>query len=76
MGTFNFGTNPHAPSAVNASIVVEHEAGMTEVNGSLWVAVAETNVIDAQFLCQRLQFAMVVGHTDRANVVALRKQQF
>jgi hypothetical protein len=75
MGTFDLGAYAHATCAKNAAVVVKREPFVRGVNGQRWIAIWQRDMGDTLPLRQGLQFAVVIGHTDRAYVVALGEKQ-
>ena len=76
MRAFDFPTHPNASSAQDAAVVVNHKPVVGSVHGGLRIAIGIVNVGYVQLLRHGLQLTVAVGNADRANVIALRKQQF
>src|SRR5450759_791742 len=75
MRAFHFAASPHAARAEDAAVVVEHIALVAHVYADFGEAVGIAYAVDAEFLRERLQLAVVVGNADRADMIALDKQQ-
>ena len=56
--------------------MVETETLMGEIHAAFREAVGQTAVIHAHLHGKVLEFAVAIGDTDRAHMVALREQQF
>jgi len=75
-GAFDRITDPNAPSAQYAAIMVDHETIVGGVNIGCGIAIGVMNVSDIEFLGKSLHLAMAVRDADRADMVALGKEQF
>ena len=73
---FDLGADTHAARAEDAAIVIDGEALMRCVDRQFGIAVRQAHMRQALLLRQGLQLAMAVRDTDRADMVALGKEQF
>ena len=72
---FDFVADAHAARAQDAAIVVEHPARVRHVDRQAREVVRQVDMGEPEGLRQRLQFAIAVGDTDGADMVALDEQQ-
>src|SRR4030095_5201052 len=66
----------HTASAEDAAVVIHNKTLVRTIHFRLGIAVRVVYVRDLQTLRKALQFAVPVGNAHRADVVALREQQF
>src|SRR5690349_13878315 len=66
----------HTSRAKDTTVVVQSEQSMGIVRVPSWKDVVVTDVIHAVRIGKRLQFAMAIGDTNGANMIALGEKQF
>ena len=73
---FDVPADADAARAKDAAVVVHAEQPVRAVHAPFREAVIVAHVVHALAVGEGLEFAMAVGHADRADVVALGEQQF
>ena len=74
VGAFDLRAHADAARAQDAAVVVDHEAVVAGVDADRRVETGQLEVGEAERLGVVLQFAVVVGHAHRADVVALDEE--
>ena len=73
---FDLRADPHAARAQDAAIVIGGKPLVRHIHQQLRIAIWKPHMGEPLRLRHRLQFAMTIGHTHRAHVIAFREQQF